>query len=318
MNDSAAKIPMTVIAFGNHASPMEEAWPSTHRAMFPIAGKALIVRVIEQLQSLGIKHVRVAGSIQQFAVRQRLKQGDEWGISVRYSDLHGPDLRMQTLAEFGRCLYLRADALHVFDLEHLADAQFSLVREADKRDANSGCWAMTSEGTAFSSMREISSSPYQQNQILRVEAFHQANLNAASGAWEGLHMPGARIAERATIDWDSDISHSAGIGDEVFVGRHCKISRRVQLHGKCVIGNGTVIMPKAELHNVTVLPNCFIGPGVKLRDAVVTPVGLYDLYGKFWAANDSSAFGRTRHNDESTTGLPDENLSETERQLNSG
>ncbi|MEO1575789.1 MAG: hypothetical protein AAFU65_12625, partial [Pseudomonadota bacterium] len=161
----------------------------------------------------------------------------------------------------------------------------------------------------------VSSSPYQRNDIDSVSSFHEANLDAASGAWESLRAPGAAIGDRASLDWNSEIAHSAHIGDKVFVGRHCKISRRVQLHGKCVVGHGAVIMADAELYNVTVLPNCFIGPRVKLRDAVVTPLGLYDLNGGFHLFEDRTTFGRTRHNDAEQTGLPDEKLSETERRL---
>ncbi|MDH3553953.1 MAG: hypothetical protein OER22_15185, partial [Gammaproteobacteria bacterium] len=68
---AAAKTPIAVIGFSAAASPLEPAWPSTHRALLPVAGKPLIVHLVEKLASDGIRHLRIAGSIQQHAARHR-------------------------------------------------------------------------------------------------------------------------------------------------------------------------------------------------------------------------------------------------------
>ena len=86
------KPPIAVIGFSDQASPLEPLWPSTHRSLMSIAGKSLIIYLIEQLADAGIRHVRIAGSIQQYAVRRRLRCGREWGMTVRYSALHGEEL----------------------------------------------------------------------------------------------------------------------------------------------------------------------------------------------------------------------------------
>lgn len=300
---------VAVIGFSSATSPLEPTWPATHRALLPIAGKPVIVHLLEQLLRDGITHLRIAGAIQSYAVQKRLRKGREWGLTIRYSDLHGADLRAQTLLECGSCLYLPGDYLHEFDVNELQARGTSCMADPSVRHEEAGYWHMDQRGVRHYTVQSASARSYARNPLLTVRQFHQANVSAAAGSNSGLVVPGRRVSDGVQVDWDTHISPDAQLSDGVAIGKHCRVASRVKLKGPCVISNGVVISRDTHLRNVTVLPNCFIGPGTRLRDAVVTPEGVFDLDGKFWPMVDHPLVGRARGNNEDKTGIPSEKLS---------
>jgi NDP-sugar pyrophosphorylase family protein len=304
--DNAA--PIAVVGFSSATSPLEPAWPSTHRALLPVAGKPLIVHLVEQLTRSGIRHLRIAGSIQQYAVRQRLRNGQEWGITIRYSDLHDADLRMQTLLEHGQCLYLCGDNLHIGDFSRISPAANPHVADPMEGNESSAYWRLSSAGPARYSIRVATQKPYTRNPLLTVRSYHDANIAVAAGR-TSLLVPGRTAKSGVAIDWDSYLAPDIVLGDGITIGKHCRLDRRVRLHTQCVLSNGVIVGRDTQLHNVSVLPNTYVGIGTRLRDAVVTPLGLFDLDGKFWPTRDRSVVGRARSNAEQRTGIPSEKLS---------
>lgn len=300
---------IAVIGFSSAPSPLEPAWPSTHRALLPVAGKALIVRLIEQLARAGIRHVRVAGSIQQYAVRQRLVDGREWGVTVRYADLHGADLRLQTLLEHGHTLYVCGDNLHVADFSCLRAKDTASVVDALARSEAPAYWSLGPDGAVRSAISAATSRPYLREPLLTAASFHAANVEAAANDDGQIPVPGYTVRPGLYIDWDSHIAPSARLGELVTVGKHCRIGQRVRLAAQCVIGSGAVIARDTHLSNVTVLPNTYVGAGTRLRDAVITPLGLFSLDGTFLPSPDPSVIGRARRNAERRTGIPSEKRS---------
>ena len=307
--DLHAKRPVAVIGFSSVPSPLEPVWPSTHRALLPIAGKSMIVHLIDQLARDGISHIRIAGSIQQFAVRQRLGDGDEWGVRIRYSDLHSADLRAQTLLEFGECLSLCGDSLNAGNFERLEASGPVMLEDPAKREDFGRFWKLWPVGPARYSVACATGKSYLFDPLATVLGFHTANVEAANGLLDELILPGRRQADGAVVDWGTSISRSAVIGRSVVIGKHCSIRSRAVLESDCVIGNGSVIHKGVHLQNVTVLPNTVVGANVKLRDAVVTPVGVFSLEGEFFDLQRSRRIGRSRRNAEFRTGIPSEELS---------
>jgi len=310
--DSAALI--AVIGFSAAASPLEPAWPSTHRALLPVAGKPLIVHLVEQLATGGIRHLRIAGSIQQYAVRQRLRDGREWGITVRYSDLHDADLRMQTLLERGQCLYLCGDNLHIGDFAEISPAGNPRVADPMERSDSSAYWSLSSAGPACYSIAAATRRPYTRDPISTLRRYHDANV-AVAAARTSLLVPGRTAKPGVAIDWDSYLAPDVLLGEGITIGKHCRIDRRVQLDTQCVLSNGVIIGRDTRLRNVSVLPNTYIGAGTRLRNAVVAPQGLFDLDGQFWPTQDRTVIGRVRSNAEERTGIPTEKLSVLEKDL---
>ena len=301
---------VAVLGFSDKASPIPQAWPSTHRAMLPVGAKAVIVHVVEQLSGLGVRHVRISGALQQLAIRRRLADGCEWGVRIRYSDLHGADLRMQTLIEHGRCIYLPADQMLDLDGSLAAHSDPTMAR-VEGSDNLPSCWQLDRDGTRRT--------PIARNEgcedalLADAGGYHAANRKAAARRYLGPCLPGIERATGAQIDWDSRIHSTAQLDPSVIVGKQCLVSRHSVLADYCVVGHGSMIGRYCHLHNVVVLPNTFIGPGTRLRDAIVAPTGVFDLTGQFWPARDRTQIARARSNAEATTGLPDEHLSVVEQ-----
>lgn len=312
--DAGNKNIVAVIGFSTAPSPLEPAWPSTHRALLPIAGKPLIVHLIEQLARGGIRHLRIAGSIQQDAARHRLGDGSEWGVRIRYSDLHDADLRLQTLLEHEHCLYLCGDNLHVADFSELrADAGIGIDDPA-ARSERSVLWRLEPGGPAgYSIAAATSGKPYVREPLLTVQSYHTCNLMAARRDDNALVVPGRALKPGVFVDWDTWLAPDVILGEDITIGKHCQLDRRVRLDSRCVLGNGVVIGRNSRLRNVSVLPNTYVGAGVRLQDAVVTPLGLFDLDGKFLQRGDGATFGRVRGNAERYTGLPSEKFSVMEK-----
>lgn len=311
MSVSVSKRELAVIGFSSAASPLEPAWPSTHRALLPVAGKPIIIHLIEQLAALGIKHLRIAGSIQQFPVKNRLGTGQEFGVTIRYSDIHGPDLCLQTLLERRECLYFIGDQLlnvaHALDSLNFARARTSSLDSTE----SAALWTLGKDGPECLQMNN----PFFAKGacIKTASDFHLANKLLVTGTVNNFELPGRAIREHVQVGWDSNIHPTAEIEAGVTVGNQCYIGSRVYLGAGCVIGDGCVIRPGAQLINVSLLPNTFVGGTVQLRDAIITPKAIFDLHGKYWLIDDRSIISRVRSNDEANTGMPTETLSEIEQ-----
>jgi NDP-sugar pyrophosphorylase family protein len=297
-------VPVAVIGFSDKSSPLEPLWPSTHRALLPIAGKALIVHIIEQLVEAGVRHIRIAGSIQQYAVRKRLGDGSEWGVTVRYSDLHGDDLRMECLLASGTCLYLLGDVLNHGNLKTLVRRSDYATLEPDLYYDAAGMWQLC-DGNAFGYSLGLAGGelPYE-NALVSVSDYHDANLRAAQGLLPRLNLPGARIHSAAIADWKTHIANDAFVGTDIFVGKHSKIGSLARLERNCILSNGVIVDNGVRIENVSVLPNCYVGRSMSLRDAVLGPGGVLGLDGTFWPTDDRRLLASTRDNREALTGIP--------------
>ncbi|MBT8086960.1 MAG: hypothetical protein KJO46_02950 [Gammaproteobacteria bacterium] len=302
--------PIAVIGFSDQASPLEPLWPATHRALIPIAGKAVIVHLIEQLVNADIRHVRIAGSIQQFAVRNRLGDGSEWGITIRYSDLHGDDLRLECLASTGRCLYLRGDEFHCTGLAAPCE-QADRGGLASDIDEGPGLWLLRDGTYRGYSLATISGGEVYSNTLASVMDYHLANIKAAQGHLLQLNLPGSRVHRHAHVDWKSSVERTAFIGSGVVIGKHCKVGKLTRLEKNCVLANGVIVQSGTRLENVTVLPNCYVGRGMSVRDAVLGPDGYFGLDGTYREVGDPRLLAPSRDNHEQRTGIPSLRFAET-------
>lgn len=299
------KAPIAVIGFSERASPLEPLWPSTHRALIPLAGKPMFVYLIEQLADAGIRHVRIAGSIQQFALRNRLRSGEEWGITVRYSDLHGEELFAECLASEGYCLYLQGDHLYDTDFVRLVERAGQDDLPADLAAGGAGLWRVRDGVVVGHSLGAASGVVSYENPLTSPLEYHEANLRVVRGLLPRLNVPGAMIHKAAIADWQSDISGTANIGSDVFIGKHCRVGSLARLESNCALANGVVLDDGARLDNVSVLPNCFVGRHLQIRDAILGADGILSFDGTFWPVRNRKILGPTRENAEWRTGVPD-------------
>jgi len=289
---------IAIIGFTKEMSPLDPLWPSTHRALIPVCGKALIIHQIEKILSLGIKHIRIAGSIQQWAVRKRIKDGSEWGVKIRYSDLHANDLKTECLVSVGNCVFMMGDQL---------GSGFSSrnLHHSDEKNSETGLFNIKPSQLDSNLFNQHSA---YKNPIKTIEEYHQANIHVVKNSKE-FNLNGAKIHnDNAFMDWDSHIAPDAYIGKNVFVSKHCNVSRLARLEDNCVLSHGVVIGQGTKLRNVTVLTNCEIAPNLAIENSIITSSGMFDFNGKYWPFMNEGKLGVTRDNREALTGLPSVNV----------
>ncbi|MEL7313107.1 MAG: NDP-sugar synthase [Pseudomonadota bacterium] len=305
-NLESRKLPeIAVIGFSRQDSPIDPLWPGTHRALLPIAGKPAIMHLIEQLADCGIRHVRVAGSIQQYAVRSRLRCGREWGVTIRYSDLGTDELVLECLANDTSCLMVYGDHLHDIDFQQIANRPSETVEIDNAKAMLPGIWGLENDAPRLVRLVTPQCKRKSVNPLSTPMDFLRANVMAAGLRTENFNVPGAPLHPTAIVDWDASVSRTAGIGKHVFVGKHCHVGALARLDRRCVLSNGVFVASGARLSDVVVLPNTYVGPLVRIRRGILSDIGLLAMDGRFWPVRDQSYLGATRSNCESRTGVPD-------------
>lgn len=286
-----------VIDFTNLTSPFEQLWPTTHRALLPVVGKPVLIHVLERLRNRGFRHFRIARHLQQPFVRHRLGNGEEWGLKLRYSDLAGDELVEETVAVFGRCLYLYGD--------ELLDPRVDLDAPASKDDVPDinapGMYSLRAGGEGYEVERLRTG---QSKRLSCVADYHRLSFRLCADFADGDTLPGAQLHRSAQLDWKTVIAPDVLVGGSCFVGKHCRIDRGAFLEKNCVLGNGVYVDKKARLSNCVVLPNTYVGKQVVLRDCVVGAQGVVHVSGQFAEAASPAVLRKTRANEETKTGLP--------------
>jgi len=291
-----------VIDFSHQTSPFEELWPTTHRALLPVIGKPIIVHTLELLRNRGYRHFRIARHLQQPFVKNRLGNGQEWGVRLRYSDLTGPELLAETVACYGATLQIIGDEL----LNSTTELQTSLAPrqlEDARTPVATGLFEVVDSGLGFYPLVDHDSTRLG---VRSVRDYHRLSFELCKSFACSETAPGAVLHRSAQTDWKASIAPDALIGKACFVGKHCKIDAGAVLEENCVLGNGVYLDRKSKLRNCVVLPNTYIGRNVGLRDCVVSPKGAIHINGAYADSAISNVLRSTRPNQEALTGLPSE------------
>ena len=101
-------------------------------------------------------------------------------------------------------------------------------------------------------------------------SYHRLAMAAARGAFESLNPGGWLEDDGLRAGHGARIKTRRAIGRHVEVGANVCVEHDVLLKGNIVIGEGAHIARGAHLENVIVLPNTYVGPGLRLKDTVVS------------------------------------------------
>ena len=290
-----------VIDFTQHVSPFEELWPTTHRALLPVIGKSILVHTLERLRNIGYRHFRIARHLQQPFVKNRLGNGREWGVTLRYSDLSGSELLNETLMSFGQCLSLKGDELLGSRWSYEEHQEAPWIAAPDIQPGQAGLYRLAKGELSY---RALVEEPGTANKIQTIKEYQQLCFAYCAAFQSADTAPGALLHRSAQADWKTQIAPDVLVGGCCFVGKHCHVSRGAILEDSCVLGNGVYVDKKARLKNCVVLPNTYVGKNVKLHDCVASSAGAVHVSGEFVKSPSVSALASTRRNHEHLTGLP--------------
>lgn len=289
-----------VVGFSNRMSPFEEMWPTTHRALLPIVGKQIIVHNLERLRNLGHRNFRIADHLQQPFVRHRLRQGEEWGVALRYSDLSGTALLLETVSTFGAALYIHGDQLLEPSLKSIESSE-ELVTQSAIDTAQPGIHALNGPLDSYR-FRPLADKDIAA--VVGAADFRELAIRSCQHDEATYTLPGSSLHRGARADWNAHIAPDALIGSSCFVGKHCRLERGVALVKSCVLGNGVYLDKGTQLKNCVVLPNTYIGRGMQFENSIISAQGIIDAQGNFTPTSDKTEICATRDNQEETTGLP--------------
>lgn len=289
-----------VVDFSHQTSPFEQLWPSTHRALLPIIGKPIIVHTLERLRNMGYRHFRIARHLQQPFVKNRLGNGEEWGVTLRYSDLMGPELLSETLSCFGATMRVMGDELLPPGAEFSSQDKNSAATDHLSRKTTA-LFELTGNSMLCKSIKSNQGEGFT---VRSVRDYQTMCFQLCRSFTTGDTAPGTLLHRSAQADWKTSIAPDVLIGGSCFVGKHCKIDSGAVLERNCVLGNGVYVDKKSLLRNCVVLPNTYIGPGVSLQNCVASPLGAVHVSGEYAGASVKAALRSTRPNKERLTGLP--------------
>jgi hypothetical protein len=101
-------------------------------------------------------------------------------------------------------------------------------------------------------------------------SYHRLTIAAARGAVAGLNPGGWLEDDGLRAGLGARVKTRRAIGPNVEVGANACVEHDVLLRGNIVIGEGAHVARGVYLENVVVLPNTYVGPGLHLKDTVVS------------------------------------------------
>jgi len=103
-----------------------------------------------------------------------------------------------------------------------------------------------------------------------LRSYHRLAIAAARGAVAGLNPGGWLEDDGLRAGLGARVKTRRAIGPHVEVGANACVEHDVLLGGNIVIGEGSHVARGAHLENAIVLPNTYVGPGLRLKDTVVS------------------------------------------------
>ena len=267
--------------------------PLTERtavALLPVAGKPLVFHAIEDLAEAGVKEAVVVVSAFAEEVERALGDGSRWGLRLEF-DLSTGDEAPESLAArvggrfTGPLLAVRGDVLRspllaavlaraaerpgeavVFATVGGEPCGVCLVRDAAARAVALPAVPEQARRPAGVAV-EIDGAAWQP--VDSLPALHRANVDAVSGRFPGLLVPGREVAVGLVSGRRSRVPLRAVWQGPVFVGDRCSVDAEAELLGPVVLSDDVVVDRHATLSNTVVLPHSYVGELVELTNALV-------------------------------------------------
>ncbi|MBS1220389.1 MAG: hypothetical protein H6R23_9 [Proteobacteria bacterium] len=273
---------------GRELEPLTER---TCTALLPVVGKPVLEHTLEALVAAGIREAVIAISSFADQVRAVIGDGSRWGMRLDYVLTQGeedPDTvvercqnRLPTEILALRGDVLRGAALGEF-LQRATEASGPVVHGRAVNAPISLCLNRANgrgglEPLRWSGESAVTDSVWPVvelptgalNRLDSLAAYHRANLDAATGRFPGLIIPGREAALGLRVGLRSRVSPRSLRQGIAFVGVHCRIEPSAEFYGEVVIANDVIVDQHAILRDSVVLPETYVGELLEVQNAIV-------------------------------------------------
>jgi hypothetical protein len=267
--------------------------PFTERtavALFPVAGKPLVFHAIEDLVQAGVKEVVVVVSSFAEEVERAVGDGTRWGLKLEFVLSPGDESPASLAGRLGgrfpgELLAVRGDVLRsplltaflaraagrpaepvLFPTAGGVACGVALVRSVAARPAALPAVPEAAQSQAGAAV-DIEGAAFEPVESL--PALHRANVEAVSGRFPGLLVPGREVAVGLVAGRRSRVPLRAVWQGPVFVGARCSVDAEAELLGPVVLSDDVVVDRRATLSNTVVFPHSYVGELVELTNALV-------------------------------------------------
>lgn len=105
--------------------------------------------------------------------------------------------------------------------------------------------------------------------IANWQNYHDVQREILAGEFPGVLVPGIQLESGVWVGKNLSVSSHVSFQAPLVVGDNCRIGRGVRLGKNTIIGHDVMVDVGAVLDNVVVFPKTFIGPQVRIQNAVV-------------------------------------------------
>ena len=295
---------MKAVLIATHKAPrmdrLAERYPA---ALLPLIDRPFIQHVVEYLAGRGFTRFEVVLGHLPEKIEALLKNGDRWGVDIRYHLVSTPDRPYRPLRLLERptedpwLLLVHADRLVPADIRgtrparaHAGPVLYEAPETTEETQRNPLRWtgwawlpANDLEGIRDDFDESAFLAFLEENFGSRIERVcATARLGMQSGAdllashrrvmaQNGceLMLAGNEVEPGIWLSRNVSLHPTAELRTPVYIGENCRIARGARIGPGVAIGRNCVLGEKSTLEDTVVFPGSYVGDALELKDAIV-------------------------------------------------
>jgi len=246
---------------GRELQPLTER---TCRALLPVAGKPVIVYLLEALYRAGIREATVVAGPFADQLTDFLAGGTPWGMQLNVVSQSGFTGIVNDADSREELLMLRGEVLADMDLQQtLKHAREAGSMPAPQFDSVA---ALVHNNSRLLPLLLPESSI---NRLKSLQAYHQANMDVLNGRFAYLKPAGMELEDGVYSEPGATIDRDDTCKCKLFVGTSSRLPADTEIDGTAIVGNHVLINRKVRLSNTVILPHTYVGAFTNLNQAIV-------------------------------------------------
>jgi NDP-sugar pyrophosphorylase family protein len=246
-------------------------------ALLPVAGKPIVLHLLEQLHRSGIKSVSVVSRTAHDVIDKAIDTRPLLGMSVTF---------LPAIEQNGQ---VNHDIL-VIGTHQLVDTSWEYANGPDANNSGTGITRLTSStdetlGLVFHARTNQripdtwgNFSNYENSicagtiNILKIESltgYRTANFEVLDGNCKHLFAAGRQVLPNLRVAPKARVPANVAHGKHAYIGGQSRIKDTVKLYGNVVIGDDVYVDKHARITNSIILDDTYIGAMTSIENAIV-------------------------------------------------